>query len=243
MRFKSLCIILIGWFAASGASAARVDCSLIYDEFDSLMLNRFLVAPEDYVTTRSDRLSDAEFELWQRGRFKLYKSRGDSAVLIFRTTQNRTGKALYRWTPPLADGRRYLILDEVVWFARIADGVGPRVFGPLRANEKNGIDLDTATLVTSVTLEKVEANDELALAPETENRAADNEFETESDQSGELAQQNQPEPAEGFLPINSKLAPTEADLHVTRDEITGEYWLNATNGAVALFPLESLCSG
>ena len=148
-HIASLAVMLgcVLFLVAPNARSGRVDCSLIYDEYDSLMSAGFLQMPGDYVAGYDGWLSQPAFDTLQRGRFVLHPERGESGVMVFRTNHNRHGKLLYYWTDPLADGRRYLMISEAAWYARVADGAGLELFGRLRANSGRGIDLDTLALV------------------------------------------------------------------------------------------------
>ena len=129
--------------SAAEAQYRAVDCSIIYDEYDSLMAAGFLQSPADYVEGYEGWLSQPAFDTLQRGGFLLHPERGESGVIVFRTNHNRHGKLLYHWTDPMVNGRRYLMISETAWYTRVADGAGLELFGRLRANSGRGIDLDT----------------------------------------------------------------------------------------------------
>ena len=68
-------------------------------------------------------------------------------LALFRTNQNLHGKMLYRWED-VANQDPHLIIVEAVVFARVADGYGPNVSGPLRLKPGIGVDLDTMNYVS-----------------------------------------------------------------------------------------------
>lgn len=136
---KPLMFVLFA--ASTPAPAALFDCSVVYDEFDSLMNKQFLVEPDRYVTTVTDRLSVDEYQRLQRGQFTLFEDRLDSGIIVFRTNEQLYGKLLYRFVEA-ANQEIHLIIDEVVIFARVADGYGPIRFGPIRVKPGFGVDLD-----------------------------------------------------------------------------------------------------
>ena len=128
---------------AQRVAAGYFNCSVVYDEFDSLMNNRFLVEPDRFVGTLDGSITRTQFETLQRGQFLVYPERAASGIAIFRTNQNLHGKFLYRFSDPLPDGKVQLIIEEAVLFARVSDGYGPVRLGPLRLKPGVGLDLDS----------------------------------------------------------------------------------------------------
>ena len=258
----------------TGAGSARpgdFDCSVIYDEYDSLMGKDFLLSPGEFVTGYDDWFSEQAFSTLQRGGFALHPERGESGVIVFRTNHNRHGKLLYYWTDPLVDGRRYLVISEAAWYARVADGAGLELFSRLRANSGRGIDLDTLALV-DLDLEDdgrtgdQDENGESGLSPLPGDAAAElipgdeaqvvETIVTEIEDSPTSVIEGQggvdslnssdraaiaPTDDEG-LDVNTALSPATADVAVLLDTETGVYYLSAINGATLFFPTESLCA-
>lgn len=99
--------------------------------------------PDRFVSTVNQRLTKSEFENLQKGQFQLYEERADMGVAIFRTSENLTGKLLYRWSDPLADGQSHLIIEQAVLYGSVEYGYGPRRIGPYRIKPGFGLDLDT----------------------------------------------------------------------------------------------------
>ncbi len=85
------------------ALSGYFNCSVIYDEFESLMNKQFLMEPDRFVSTVNQRLSKTEFETLQKGQFLLYEERADMGIAVFRTDENLSGKLLFRWSDPLVD--------------------------------------------------------------------------------------------------------------------------------------------
>lgn len=129
------------------ATGGYFNCSVVYDEFDSLMNNRFLVEPDRYVGTLSGSITRPQFETLQRGQFLLYPERAGLGIAIFRTNQNLHGRLLYHFSDPLPDGKVQLIIDEAVVLARVSDGYGPVRLGPLRLKLGVGLDLDSGSYI------------------------------------------------------------------------------------------------
>lgn len=119
------------------------NCSVIYDEYESLMNKQFLMEPDRFVSTVNQRLTKSEFENLQKGKFQLYEGRVAMGIAIFRTSENLSGKLLYRWSDPLAGGRSHLIIEQAVLYGSVEYGYGPRRTGPYRIKPGFGLDLDT----------------------------------------------------------------------------------------------------
>lgn len=134
-------------FPAQRVAAGYFNCSVVYDEFDSLMNNRFLIEPDRYVGTLNGSITRTQFEALQRGQFLVYPERAASGIAIFRTNENLHGKLLYHFSDPLPDGKVQLIIDEAVLLARVSDGYGPIHLGPLRLKPGVGLDLDSGSYV------------------------------------------------------------------------------------------------
>lgn len=137
-----LFLLLICWLPVP-ALAGYFNCSVVYDEFDQLMNKQFLVEPDRFVSTVNQRLSKSEFEALQKGQFLLYEESAHMGIAVVRTDENLSGKLLFSWSDPLADGESHLVIDHGVLFSRVQDGLGPRVIGPFRIKPGYGLDLDT----------------------------------------------------------------------------------------------------
>lgn len=139
---RSICILIWGLLPLP-VFAGYFNCSVIYDEYESLMNKQYLMEPDRFVSTVNQRLTKSEFENLQKGQFQLYEERADMGVAIFRTSENLTGKLLYRWSDPLADGQSHLIIEQAVLYGSVEYGYGPRRIGPYRIKPGFGLDLDT----------------------------------------------------------------------------------------------------
>ena len=137
-----ICACICCWLPLQ-VLAGYFNCSVIYDEFESLMNKQFLMEPDRFVSTVSQRLTKSEFENLQRGQFRLYDERSDMGIAIFRSSENLSGKLLYRWSDPLADGQSHLIIEHVLLYGSVQYGYGPRRSGPFRIKPGFGLDLDT----------------------------------------------------------------------------------------------------
>lgn len=138
-RLLTLLICLLPLPALSG----YFNCSVIYDEFDHLMNKQFLIEPDRFVSTVNQRISKSEFETLQRGQFLLYEEYAQMGIAVFRTDENLSGKLLFSWSDPLADGESHLIIEQAILLSRVEDGLGPRIIGPFRIKPGYGLDLDT----------------------------------------------------------------------------------------------------
>ena len=141
VRHASLILTMLFGVLSSVAYAAH-DCSVIYDEFESLMHKQFLVQPGEYLPVVEAQLSEFDFVAQQQGKFLLYEERGDAGILIFLTGENRYGKLLYRWSDPLPDNKRHLLILEGLYYEAVSSGLLPTRFGPIRVSANMGVDLD-----------------------------------------------------------------------------------------------------
>ena len=254
-------VLAAAFLCPMAAVSGDYDCSLIYDEYDSLMAGNYLQTPTDYVDGYERWFTQPAFDSLQRGRFKLHPERGESGIIIFRTNHNRHGKLLYHWTDPLVDGRRYLVISEAAWYARVADGAGLELFGKLRANSGLGVDLDNLVLVDLEVLEDASVPGETATDipaeaggfPEpavgqessqlvTEEALVDGKAtwdENDPSLAGDTVAE--PAPEEEEIVLDRTLPAEAADLAVMRDGDTGIYYLDAINQAQLYFPVETLC--
>ncbi len=132
-----------------GAHAAKFDCSVVYDEFDQLMLARFLVEPDTYVPTLDSLITRTEYLEVQSDRFKLREGRNGSGIGIFRTNRNTSGKMLFIWHEQPSEETIPLIIDENIVFGRVADGYAPQRLKSAYVTPGFAVDLDSGRVVES----------------------------------------------------------------------------------------------
>ncbi len=129
---------------ATPASAGQFDCSVVYDEFDSLMNKNFLMKPGSYVRVVKGKLSRADYNSRQKNRLLLRPGRKGLGVAIVHTNRNISGKFLFTY-----GGRRdsrgtpLLILRDVTLFGRVQDGYAPRLTREIRVSSSQRVDLDS----------------------------------------------------------------------------------------------------
>ncbi len=128
--------------ACRTAAAGYFNCSVIYDEYESLMANQFLVEPDRYIATVPQQMSRSDHEKLQKGIFQLHADRADRGIAVFHTNGNLHGKFLFKWTDPLPEQPPHLLIDYGVVYSRVADGDAPEFFVPLRLKPGAGVDLD-----------------------------------------------------------------------------------------------------
>lgn len=163
------------------ARANYFDCSVVYDEFDQLMLANFLIDPERYVTSISSTISRQQYLEYQQNNFRLRSERKNSGIAVFRTNQNTTGKFLYAWAPSVRERLIPLEITESISFGRVRDGYAPVRATSIYLTPGFAVDLDSAQVV------------------ETEEQSADLIYEYENE---EYIIRAIP-PAELFFPIES----------------------------------------
>jgi len=144
-----LCILFLLWLPVP-VLAGYFNCSVIYDEFESLMNKQFLQEPDRFVSTVNQRLTRSEFEGLQKGQFTVYQHRAGMGIAVFRTNENLSGKLLFHWSEPLVDGQSHLIIENGVIFSSVRDGYGARRIGPFRVKPGYGLDLDTGQYDTHI---------------------------------------------------------------------------------------------
>lgn len=127
--------------------AGDFNCSVIYDEFESLMNKRFLVEPSDYVQTLPGRVAKQQFEGVAQAGFQLYPSREGMGVGVLNTNQNIHAKFLFHWSQPMVDGGTHVIIDEFVKYGRVDDGYAPQRLGPFRLKPGMALDVDSGSYV------------------------------------------------------------------------------------------------
>ena len=134
-------ILLLGVAQISYTHA--FDCSVIYDEFDSLMHKEFLRSPENYVSAVSGELSFEEFHASQKGEFYLRKDRPERGIGIIFSNDKLYGKFVFDWQKT-----DQLMIEDIIIYNRVEDGYAPTHRGPLPLTPGQEIDLDTGTIFT-----------------------------------------------------------------------------------------------
>lgn len=141
-------LLLIAMLQMSSATyGGKFDCSVVYDEFDQLMMGEFLVEPDRYVPVQPSLISRRDFLLYQNNLFKLREDRKDAGVAVFNTNHNLSGKMVFYWQERPAEERIPVQIDEVIIFGRVADGYAPVRYGPIYLTVNFAVDLDTGTVV------------------------------------------------------------------------------------------------
>lgn len=130
-------------FLCTPTQAGSFDCSVVYDEFDSLMNKDFLTNPGNYVQVKQGQMTRDDYNGQQKGKLMLRPDRKGLGVAIVRTNKNSWGKFLYSWGGP-GDlrGTPLLILRDVTLFGRVEDGANARVTREIRVSSSQQVDLD-----------------------------------------------------------------------------------------------------
>ena len=136
-------ITLFALFLSSISLAGDYDCSLVYDEYDSLMHKQFLLNPSSYVDTVEGRLSRNDYNRKQKGIFLQKDEHKNYGVAIVHTNNNTWGKLMFTWGAPFNNGHPSLILKEVTLYGRVMDGYAPRVMRDIQIASSWTYDLDT----------------------------------------------------------------------------------------------------
>lgn len=127
----------------SSVQAGPFDCSVVYDEFDSLMNKNYLVKPEAYGPVVSGKISRKQFTAQQKGKLLLRPGREGMGVAIVHTNGNKRGKFLFTWSGRGdARGTPLLVLRDVTLYGRVADGFGRRITREIRVSSSQTVDLD-----------------------------------------------------------------------------------------------------
>ena len=127
--------------------AGTFDCSVVYDEFESLMNKQFLANPDKYVQTLPGQISKQQFGGVSKANFHLYPSRNGLGIGILTTNLNTHAKFLFHFGDPMADGTVQVVIDELVKYGRVEDGYAPERIGPFRLEPGMSIDIDTGKYV------------------------------------------------------------------------------------------------
>ncbi|MDD9852078.1 MAG: hypothetical protein OXU94_10060 [Gammaproteobacteria bacterium] len=154
MRGMKKALLLVMVAAAAGLAAdARggyFDCTVVYDEFHSLMNKRFLREPDLYVPVAEERFTRNEFLAAQKGIFSFGPGRPPLGIAVVATNRNTRGKLLLDWEQPEADGVRPLVIAGAVLYGRVDDGYAPRRLAPIRIKPGFALDLDSGRQVEAV---------------------------------------------------------------------------------------------
>lgn len=135
---------VITFFALiTSMNAQSFDCSVIYDEFDSLMHKDFLVSPENYVANVSGEISFEDFNAAQRGRLHLRKDRSERGAGIIFTNNKLYGKFIFDWPD-----ENSIMIEDVIIYNRVEDGYAPVHHWKLKMNQGDKIDLDNGKVFT-----------------------------------------------------------------------------------------------
>lgn len=143
----ALVLMLSAWTAPPAARAGYFDCSVVYDEFESLMNKRFLVEPSNYVVTIKDRMSREEYIGLQQGKLLLTGPRAGKGVGVIRTNRNSYARFVFSWGESLHERAPPLVVHETVIYGRVEDGYAPQRLRPLTVNPGFGIDFDEARVL------------------------------------------------------------------------------------------------
>ncbi len=194
-RIAGFLLLVLAGVAPAGA--ADFDCSVVYDEFDQLMMANFLIEPSVYVETLSGSLTRSEYILFQVEQFKLREQRGLPGIGIVRTNHNLRGKMLFNWHDVGSEELVRFTIEELILFGRIADGDAPVRMGSIVTLPGFAVDLDSGAIV------------------ESDDESADLLYE----HSGSDFVIRAIEPAELMFPIQSLCAP--ASLHTDTSDANG----------------------
>ena len=138
---------LLASIAVSPLQSNYFDCSVVYDEFDQLMMSNFLIEPDRYVSTLNNTITRDGHLQHQLGLFKLRDGRQNAGIGIFRTNQNLSGKMLFIWQDNAWEERTPLVIDELISFGRVSDGYAPVRHKSIYLTPGFGVDLDNAEVV------------------------------------------------------------------------------------------------
>jgi hypothetical protein len=124
--------------------AGSFDCSVVFDEFDSLMNKEFLVRPGDYTRSIEGKISRDDFNSEQKGKLLLTPNRDGMGVAIIQTNAGKWGKFLFTWGGRGdARGNPLLILRDVTLFGDVESGDRPRITREIRLSTGGKVDIDT----------------------------------------------------------------------------------------------------
>jgi hypothetical protein len=137
--------------ATSTARAGTFDCSVIYDEFDSLMNKNFLTSPQNYVKVTTGKMSRNDYNSVQKGIFLQKAENKGWGIAIVHTNRNTWGKFLYTWGAPNTGNIPSLLIRELTLFGRVVDGYQPRTSPQIAVASSYTVDLDAARIASDNT--------------------------------------------------------------------------------------------
>ena len=137
--FKSTASILA---LVTMVNTQAFDCSVIYDEFDSLMHKEFLLSPDNYVASISGEISFEDFNAAQRGKLFLRKDRLDRGVGIIFTNNKLYGKFVFDWRDSTS-----IMIEDIIIYSRVEDGYAPIHHWQLSVQQGDKIDLDSGKVI------------------------------------------------------------------------------------------------
>ncbi len=140
-------LVLLLSFLSPVASASYFDCSVVYDEFNQLMMAGFLIDPERYVSSIPSAITREEYLAHQKDIFRLRVERANAGIAVFRTNQNIRGKFVYQWQPDPRERLIPLNINEIISFGRVSDGYAPVRATSIYLTPGSAVDLDQALVV------------------------------------------------------------------------------------------------
>ena len=147
IKLRLVLFLAICMTAISPARANFFDCSVVYDEFDQLMMANFLIDPERYVSSIPNVISRQEFLQYQQNQFHLRDKRESAGIAVFLTNQNIRGKLIFFWKPDVRERLIPLEIDESISFGRVKDGYAPVRATAIYLTPGQAVDLDSAQVV------------------------------------------------------------------------------------------------
>ena len=143
IRILAALVLLTVGALATPLHAGTFDCSVVYDEFDSLMNKNFLVKPGDYTKVIEGKLSRGDYNSGQKGKLLLTPARKDMGVAIVKTNTGAWGKFLFTWGGRGdALGNPLLILRDVTLFGDVENGDRPKITREIRVSTGGRVDID-----------------------------------------------------------------------------------------------------
>lgn len=139
-------LALVLTFVSSETKAGTFDCSVVYDEFTSLMNKNFLLNPGTYVNTTKVRLSRADYNSRQKGVLLQSLENKGYGVAVVHTNRNTWGKFMFTWGAPQQNGHPSLIIKDLTLYGRVLDGYQPRVTPKIVVPTSYQVDLDTSAV-------------------------------------------------------------------------------------------------
>lgn len=143
---KTLMTMIATMMMAQTVFAGTMDCSVVYDEFQSLMHKSFLINPSNYVSVKRGRMSRSEYNSEQKGKLLQIDANKGWGVAIVHTNRNTWGKLMFTWGAPMQNGHPSLIIKDLTLYGRVLDGYAPRTTARINVPTSYTVDLDTATI-------------------------------------------------------------------------------------------------